>query len=228
MSAFRAAVAAGARHLECDVLLSRDAQPFLFHDRDLRRVCGVAGALHERDAAELARLKAAERERFGPAFADEPLATLDELVALLAQAPQVRVFVEAKRQSMDAHGRERVLETILGRVAPLGERCTLISFDLEFLLAARRRAALRLGAVLKRYEERAQDIVRELAPEVLCVDLQGLPAQGELRHDGADLFVWEVADGATARALHARGVRYVESFDCARLLRELGGAEAAR
>ena len=227
MSAFRAAVAAGARHVECDVLLSQDGIPFLFHDRDLARVCGAEGALHERDAAELRRLRAAERGRFGDEHADEPLAELAQLVEFVRRSDGVSVFVEVKRQAVEAHGAARVLDAVLPMVEPLGPRCTLISFDLAFLLAARARTLLRLGAVLRSWDERLQDALRELRPGCVCVDLRGLPAEGALRHEGADLFVWEVADAATARALHARGVRYVESFDCARLLQELG-AEAPR
>ena len=42
-----AAIKAGARYLEVDVQLSADKVPVLFHDRNLQRLCGVGGQVHE-------------------------------------------------------------------------------------------------------------------------------------------------------------------------------------
>ena len=38
-----AAIQAGARYVEVDVQLAADKTPILFHDRNLKRVCGVQG-----------------------------------------------------------------------------------------------------------------------------------------------------------------------------------------
>jgi glycerophosphoryl diester phosphodiesterase len=187
LAAFAAALDAGLRHLECDVLLSRDGAPVVFHDRELRRLCGVDGRVHERELSQLRRLS----------VRGEPIPALEELVQLVRRHPGATLHVEAKRQAMEAHGRERVLEAIERAVAPLATRASLISFDLEFLA---------------------------LAPDYIFADLAGLPPAGHLGVPGADLVVYEVDDARTARDLHRRGARMVESFDAARLARELRGA----
>lgn len=56
MPAFDAAITRGYA-IECDVHLSRDGVPVIFHDGDLRRLTGRAGLVHERSAAELAQMK---------------------------------------------------------------------------------------------------------------------------------------------------------------------------
>ncbi len=56
MAAFDAAIAKGLG-IECDVRLSRDGQPFVFHDASLMRMAGQAGAVADRDAAELDALR---------------------------------------------------------------------------------------------------------------------------------------------------------------------------
>src|SRR5690349_22032690 len=46
--AVAAALEAGATWAEVDVQLSSDGRPVLFHDRTLERMCGAAGAVHQR------------------------------------------------------------------------------------------------------------------------------------------------------------------------------------
>lgn len=56
MAAFRAAIDAGAG-IECDVRLSRDGFPMLFHDRDLGRMCGIGRSLESLHASALMALR---------------------------------------------------------------------------------------------------------------------------------------------------------------------------
>lgn len=55
LSAFQRAIDAGFA-IECDVQLSADSVPVVFHDHDLQRLCGIAGDVRERTAAELGLL----------------------------------------------------------------------------------------------------------------------------------------------------------------------------
>lgn len=221
-AALEAALAAGAAWIELDVQLSADRVPVVFHDRTLERLCGVPGAVHEKRWEELARLECAERGRFGARWADLRPMRLDELGPLLGRFPGARAFVEIKRVALERFGAECVLERVLEALGTARERCVLISFSLEFLVYARARCALPLGAVFDRWEERADARLAALAPEYLFCDLDGLPPAGALAHPGAELAVYEVGDAAAARALAGRGVTLVESFDLPRLLSELG------
>ncbi|KQT60306.1 MULTISPECIES: glycerophosphodiester phosphodiesterase family protein [unclassified Aureimonas] len=56
LSAFSAAVEAGYA-IECDVMLSKDRVPVVFHDTSLQRVAGIAGRLADKTAADLGRLR---------------------------------------------------------------------------------------------------------------------------------------------------------------------------
>jgi glycerophosphoryl diester phosphodiesterase len=56
LSAFDAAVEKNFA-IECDVHLSKDGVPMVFHDLDLKRLTGEQGSLVERTAAELRKLK---------------------------------------------------------------------------------------------------------------------------------------------------------------------------
>jgi Glycerophosphoryl diester phosphodiesterase family len=68
--ALRAAVAAGARHLEFDIQLSADRVPFLLHDADFQRTAGIDRTIFSTPAADVAAIAAGEPQRFGKQFDD--------------------------------------------------------------------------------------------------------------------------------------------------------------
>jgi glycerophosphoryl diester phosphodiesterase len=207
-----AAIREGARYVEVDVQLSCDGLPVLFHDRDLTRVCGVAGAVHDRLFAELMQLAAPERARFGERFADNRVASLQQLAALLDTEPPVRGFVEIKSLSVERFGAGAVLDAVLPVLAPVADRCILISFSIPLLHAARRRRdPLALGGVVSRWADREH--MAGLGLEYLFCDVDGLPAAGPLAFESARLAAYEVNDPALARSLAARGVHLIETFD---------------
>jgi glycerophosphoryl diester phosphodiesterase len=56
LAAFRRARELGAHMCECDVRLSRDGQPVVIHDNDLRRISGHANVVSETSASDLKNL----------------------------------------------------------------------------------------------------------------------------------------------------------------------------
>lgn len=222
LAALEAAIEAGARYVEVDVQLTSDGFPILFHDRTLKRMCAASGAVHDHTLSDLRALSCGERSKFGDRFEKEGLLSLAGFVQLLRRHPDVRAFVEIKRISIEHFGRERILERVLPALDAAIHQCALISFSLEFLSAAREAHPIPLGAVFDSWAERDQQILAEIAPEYVFVDIDGLPESGELRHPGARVVVYEVADPNVARALAARGVDMVETFEIAEMLAALG------
>lgn len=222
-----AAIAAGARFLEVDVQLSRDRVPVLFHDRDLKRLCGVPGRIHEKRYEELWRLRVAERERFGERFKDVHITRLAELGHLLLRHPGVTAFVELKRASLERFGAESLLTPVRRSLKPALGQCVLISYSLEALVTARDQGWRRIGVVVDRWQERQHELVAHIRPEFLFCDVDGLPRAGELRADNARLVIFEVADPRTALGLAARGVEFVETFAVGEMLQEFSRLAAA-
>jgi glycerophosphoryl diester phosphodiesterase len=69
LSAFDAAIERGYA-IECDVHLSSDGVPVVFHDDALKRLTGQDGHVHERTAAELAQMKVGGTEDHVPTLAE--------------------------------------------------------------------------------------------------------------------------------------------------------------
>jgi len=216
-----AALRAGARYFEIDVQLTQDQVPVLFHDRDLKRLCGVGGAVHDYTFAELQKFRASEPKRFGEQFRDVPITTLAELRQLLQQHPNVTGFIELKRASLKHFGIDTMLALVRRELEPVLNQCVLISYSLEALLAARQQGWPEIGVVVDQWQEREQEIVSAIHPQYLFCDIEGLPREGRLHHEGAKLAVYEVTSPELALALATRGVDFIETFAIGEMKQEI-------
>lgn len=93
LRAFRAALDQHADGLECDVRLSADLEPVVFHDADLDRLTDAMGPVTARTFAELSRLQVRhpDPERAGEGEpTDTTIPHLAELADLVALAPPTR------------------------------------------------------------------------------------------------------------------------------------------
>lgn len=212
LAGIRASIAAGARFIEVDVQLSRDGVPVLFHDRQLRRLCGVSGSIAQYRESELRAMRLANSAL--------PIATLAELRQLASSNPHVRFFIELKRIAIAHFGAESVWHKVELELRPLRTQCVIISFDTDILHLAQA-DGWALGVVIERWNERRKPDVTALGPAFLFIDADRLPARGQVRLHECALVVYDVVDPSKALELMRRGVELVETFAIADMLRAI-------
>jgi glycerophosphoryl diester phosphodiesterase len=221
LQGLESAVSLGLRYVEFDVQLTADLVPVLMHDADLARVGGRPDCVHDLTWSALAELPVGEVERLGHAHAFTYPPSLAQFVDSLSSWDGVTAFVEVKRASLRRFGREAVLRRIAQVLQPVIDRCVLISFDLPSVKILRLMTGARIGWVLPQYDAEAQRQATELAPQFLFVNHERLPAEPEPLWPGPwDWAVYEVRDLKTAKACHARGVKFVETMAVRGLLHE--------
>ena len=208
-----AAVEAGAKAVEIDVQMTADQVLVLFHDRDLKRVCGVDGAIHDHSLQQVQAFKASEPERLGDAFAHTKVTTLSEFVQLMLHHLNVRIFVEVKRVTIEKFGATTVLSLLHRELAPIRKRSVLISFDYDFMLAARRNGWVYLGVVLEDWADSRKRIINDIQPQYLFLNYRKLPKLGSVNKGKSRLVLYEVTDPKLAIKLAQRGADYIETFD---------------
>ncbi|VAX00892.1 hypothetical protein MNBD_GAMMA21-2317 [hydrothermal vent metagenome] len=216
--AIKAAVDAGAKFVEFDVLLSSDEVPVLFHDRDCIRMCGRDKAIHNYSFNELKTFSVSETDKFGGQFADNRITSLTELVSYITTVPHVTVFVELKRQAMEAHGIDVMLEKILPLLEPIKNQAVIISYSIESLLASQQHSDYPVGAVFDYWSERNNELIQRLKPQYMFTDIHDLPKQGRLECAGSQLAVYECIDPKWADDVYQRGVNLVETFQITEML----------
>ncbi|MEC9462323.1 MAG: glycerophosphodiester phosphodiesterase [Pseudomonadota bacterium] len=122
LSAFSRAIEAGFA-IECDIQLSADSVPMVFHDHDLQRLCGIAGEVRERTAAELRMLSIG-----GTA---DKIPTLRQMLDLVKG--QVPLVIELK--GIDAEQDDGFVESVLEVLEGYEGKVALMSFDFHLLRA---------------------------------------------------------------------------------------------
>lgn len=119
LSAFSRAVEAGFA-IECDLQLTADSIPVVFHDHDLERLCGIKGDVRERTSAELAMLTVG-----GTA---DKIPTLKQMLKLVAG--KVPLVIEIKGRAGEDDG---FVEAVLEDLEGYQGKVALMSFDHHIL-----------------------------------------------------------------------------------------------
>lgn len=195
LAAFEAAIVEGFA-IECDLRLSGDQRPLVVHDRDLKRLTGVAGTVAALPSSRITRLRIAE--------SDQRVPTLESLLELVAG--RVPIFLEMKRERGRTSAFAAATADVLGRYeGPLA----IMSFDWRLL----RQMAARVPG-------RPRGLVAEGGPLVWSYHLHGVLRTGAhflayraedlpspfavlIRRSGRPLLSWTVSSGAQAEKLSA-------------------------
>lgn len=213
LPALEAAISAGARYVEFDVQMTADAVPVLLHDATLTRTAGIEASIQDLSWADARQVSVHEPARFGDAFKGVQLPALAQAAELLARHPAVTAFVELKGASLARFGAEVVADRALAELTSLLDHIVIISFHPEALAAARQRGAERIGLCIERYDDTDRAHARALHPWIVFADLTALPNDGNpLWPEPWHWAVYEVETAEVARALHARGARYIETM----------------
>jgi glycerophosphoryl diester phosphodiesterase len=191
LSALRAAIAAGADFVEIDVQTTRDGRVVLWHDADLMRAIRDPRRIGECTLAELQVLDVGSH--FGPAFANERIATLEEAIAVAGD--QIRLNVELKYNRPEPTLAPRVAQVL--RAQNFLERCVVTSLD---------------AAELRRFRADAPEVPIGLIVTVSLGEVSRLPVDflsvntrvarpalfSQARRQGKTLHVWTVNDRESA------------------------------
>lgn len=163
LAAVRAAHEVGIDWVELDVQLLGDGTPVIWHDRDVRRCSNGRGRLIDMTRRQAEELDAGAW--FSPAFAGEPLATLEAMLALLARRGMgVNLELKVNR----GHDPVALAEAVVPMVqaALPADRALLSSFETRALARCRALAdpdRLALGTLHKRLPDDWQERCREIA-----------------------------------------------------------------
>lgn len=187
LSAFTRAIDAGFA-IECDIQLSADSVPMVFHDHDLQRLCGIAGEVRERMANELGMLSIG-----GTA---DRIPTLRKMLDLVKG--QVPLVIELK--GIDAEQDDGYVEAVLEVLDGYEGKVALMSFDFH-LLRALKAADCPYPVGLTAEGVRQEDLANHGEAMALGLDFTSycvthLPNAfvEKLRQDGKPVITWTVRD----------------------------------
>ena len=224
--ALRAALELGAPSVEIDVHLSKDHVPVVVHDRTLQRTCGVRAEVHTQNYTQLAAISAHYPEKFQSRYLPEPIPSLTQVVELMQQWPQRRLFVEIKRGGLEYFGIDLVLGQVMQQLHPIADRCILISFDDRVPELAKRFGAGSVGWVFEDWSDSARQTAVRLQPEYLLTDYTTIPEDEPLWSGPWQWVLYAVDEPSTARWWLSHGAHIIETNDIELLLQQLTNTTA--
>lgn len=208
----------GARHIEIDVRLNADKRPYLHHDANLQRICGIDSDIHQLSTEVLAQYHASEPERFGDKYAQQPINTLEEFSSLLAQYPNVKAYIEIKDSADQYWSSEEILSAISPTLQQVESQCTIISFDWQILANI---STLPIGAIIRTSSQLDSPELKALQPDIVFCNYKKLPRNFDPKNFPYPLACYEIADIHLAKKLVARGVSLIETFAIGEMMEAL-------
>lgn len=197
LASFAAALDEGAAGVECDVWLSRDRVPVVFHDATAQRLCGRAEAIELLTLREIRKLT----------FAGTPAAavpTLDEFCGLVARRGAL-ALIELKGEPLVA---DEAVDGAMAAIrrAGIAQNSALISFS--HAVHARVRAAnLQIAAApIFEFAPPLDALPAGATWVVLPADCVDDEVASRFARAGITIVCYGVDDPATDRRLDAQGV----------------------
>lgn len=197
LAAAEGAIARGMG-IECDIQMSADAVPMVFHDWELARLTGGEGLTGAHPAEAIEGLHLLGTEQRPPRFAD----------LLVAVAGKVPLLIEVK--SMPGYDVERSCQAICEPLASYEGDFAVMSFDprVPSWFAENARSMTRGLVGTDTYDNGFKGVWRDPAaiaaaqPDFLAIDVRDLkyPEAAAWRAGGRPLLTWTVRSPATRAA----------------------------
>jgi glycerophosphoryl diester phosphodiesterase len=207
LAAFRMAVEMGAKFIEADLRLTRDAKIVAMHDATVDRTTNGRGRVSKMSLAELRGLDAGVKflSEDGRSFKGERVPTLDEILEFARKA-DVSLYLELKESQ--SWGFE---QTLVGALRSSGEinRAILISFDPDVLTTVRRiEPTLMTGFLVQSPAASAIEKTVALGARQFLPRADKVTPELVVAAHRADLrvVVWTVNETVDMRAMIAAGV----------------------
>lgn len=169
MAAFYKGIELGANGIETDIRISKDGVVFLHHDKELDRTTNATGAPSDYTWKELQELDAGSW--YSPLYAGERVVSLEQFLHLFGRK-SLLIVLELKDPDIE----EPVLELI--NHYGIRDKVTLTSFKYDYIQAVRAKdATLKIGQIVKKIDEEAIGLLKEIGAQQICPKIQQLTAE---------------------------------------------------
>ena len=152
IESIQAAINCGAKAVEFDVQMTADGVPVVSHDLSLLKTAGIDTKISEINYADVQKISVNETARFSEKYQFISLPSLQDIVSLLIDYPQVMAFVELKEDSIKIFGADDLLKPVIAQLEPIQNRCVLIADNLQALIASRKNVSLPIGWIIHSWD----------------------------------------------------------------------------
>ncbi len=216
----KAAMDVGACWIEFDIQMCRDGKFILLHDASLKRTAKIEKTVFEIDLADLKTISVHEPDRFDHKYYPLPVTTLETVLWKISHYPQISMMAEIKEESLKYWGIPKVMDALLGKLAPHADNCVLISFSYEALEYARAHSDMKIGWVLDKFDHEHKKRALQLQPEFLVCNHQKLPDNELPWHGPWQWMLYDIASPEEALLWGRLGIDLIETKNIGVMLKD--------
>jgi glycerophosphoryl diester phosphodiesterase len=215
--ALRAAAELGLINIELDIQLSKDLKPIIIHDENLVRTTGIEKSVFQATADELAAHRVITSVQNSESKNLLHIARLKQAVELLNNYPDITLFVEIKRQSIEYFDLKTVVNSTIKDLEHANFNVVIISFVKEVVEYVQQKSNYPSGWVLKKYDQSHHDIVNSIQAEYLFCNVKKINKPNDLWQGVWKWVLYDIKNPSFAYELLEQGVDLIETGDIMRL-----------
>lgn len=212
LAGIRAALLAGATFIEVDIQFSSDRVPFLYHDENMLRMSGSDQSILQSSSELINKLSITYPASSSSPGKAESIATLQQLVELIAEWPDCQFFLELKRQSVEQLGVKVCVQEILSTIKKVRRSCIPISFHAGAVREFQKSTDTRVGWVVREWDEHHHELAESLNPDFLFCNVKKIPKDTSRLWQGPWQWVlYTVNEIQHIHELHLAGFSLIET-----------------
>lgn len=216
------AISCGARAVEFDVQMTADHVPVVCHNSTLLETAGVNINITKTNYSDLKNINVGEKSRFAEQYLSVTLPSLQNMVTMLKETPDVMVFVELKNESIEVFGVECLVKQVLSQLTPIQKHCVVIADNLQALLTLRQQSTIPVGWIIHRWHENDLKLAKKCEVDYMVVNYEYYAGHDyDFAADNWHWMVYETSDADKALALFNQGIGFVETNNICSMLKQL-------
>jgi len=207
----------GFNYIELDIQFSKDVTPIVIHDDNLVRTTGINKDVYASTTKELMLHRVLTSIQDDESKTLLNIATLEKAVEVLNNFPDITLFVEIKRQSLEHIDLELVVDITLNNLEKAKFNVVIISFVKEIIESVKQKGSYSTGWVLSKYNHVNKAIVNNLQPDYLFCNVKKINYPSELWKGPWKWTLYDIKNPAFAYELLEQGVDLIETGDIVKL-----------
>ena len=214
----QAAVDLGLSFIEVDVQLSKDAVPIVIHDDNLQRTAGINKKVCDLNEEQITACLLHSLSELQQARENLYVPTLKAVIELLNSNPDLTLFVEIKRQSIEYFALNVVLDAVIHELKAAKFNVVIISFVADVISYVRElKEDYPLGWVLREFDQAHRQQALAMQPDYLFCNINKVDHLLNLWQGPWQWVLYDIKDPQLAEKLLKQGVSFVETGDIVKL-----------
>ncbi len=217
MGAILAAVNLGFLNIEIDIQLSKDAVPIVIHDDNLLRTTGSNKNIRDLNAKDISNYLLNQEHQLSDDLTLYNIPSLNVVVNTLNKYPQMTLFVELKRQSIEYFGSRFVVDVVLQHLKKAKFKIVIISFVADVISLVQSLSQYSVGFVIREFNQAHQDQAERMQPDYLFCNIDKISSPEILWNGKWQWALYDIQDPQLACELLNQGIALIETGDIVKL-----------